>query len=109
MRDRVTAFFKQLEQDQQSGARPKLANDVSLGFAIQLHTSLRQMLLHIVQIKDPKVKLFQLRQIYEWFFHRLVSIGALSRDEINAEVKFLNPMTDALTESFKRAVGRKTQ
>lgn len=54
MRDRVTAFFRQLEKNGEATAHPA---GVPLSFVVQLHTSLRQLLLHVVLIKDQKVKL----------------------------------------------------
>jgi CRISPR/Cas system CSM-associated protein Csm2 small subunit len=61
------------------------------GFAIQLYKCLRQMMLHIINLKEMHMKKTQLRQVYEWFFQRLKAIGALSKQEIEEEFKFLNP------------------
>lgn len=61
------------------------------GFAIQLYKCLRQMMLHIINLKEIHMKKTQLRQVYEWFFQRLKAIGALSKQEIEEEFKFLNP------------------
>lgn len=91
IKKRIVEFFTSLEKN-----KGKIPNnsDVNMKFQIQLYKSLRQQLLHIVHIPDMQVKMTQLRQLYEWFFQRLVSIGALNRAEILEETKFLNPMLD---------------
>lgn len=48
-------------------------------------------MLHIINLKEIHMKKTQLRQVYEWFFQRLKAIGALSKQEIEEEFKFLNP------------------
>lgn len=51
-------------------------------------------MLQVIDIKRMDVKLIQLRSLYEWFISKLVSIGALSRQEIEDENKFLHPLTN---------------
>lgn len=79
------------------------------GFAIQLYKCLRQMMLHIINLKEMHLKKTQLRQVYEWFFARLKAIGALSKQEIEEEFKFLNPDSGQMANSLKEIIGRKVQ
>lgn len=67
------------------------------------------MMLYIVGLTDMHTKKTQLRMVYEWHLVKLVSIGALNRQEIEAETKFMHPMTNMLAVAFKNALGRKTQ
>lgn len=66
-------------------------------------------MLQIIDIKKMDVKLIQLRQVYEWFIAKLISIGALTRQEIEDENKFLNPLTNQMAEAMKTALGKKTK
>jgi hypothetical protein len=38
-----------------------------------------------------------------------MSIGALSRQEIESEFKFLHPMTNMMASAMMKAIGKKTQ
>jgi len=66
-------------------------------------------MLQVIDIKRMDVKLIQLRSLYEWFIAKLVSIGALSRQEIEDENKFLHPLTNQMADAMKLALGKKTQ
>lgn len=96
LRARITAFFVKHELDRKRAAKKNPATEEGElesmeGFAIQLYKCLRQMMLHIINLKEMHMKKTQLRQVYEWFFQRLKAIGALSKQEIEEEFKFLNP------------------
>ena len=109
---RITTFFAKIENDRRKSRTDSAIKNRSgapLSQQIQLYTCLRQMMLHIVGLTDINTKKTQLRQVYEWFLTKLVSIGALNRQEIEAEIKFLHPMTNQLTIAFKNALGRKLQ
>ncbi len=53
------------------------------------------------------VKLRQLRQVYEWFFKKLIAMGALSREEIESELAFLNPLKNQLAASMRAVIKQK--
>jgi len=65
------------------------------------------MLLGIINQKDMHIKLRQLRECYQWFFQKLMAMGALSKQEIDEEFKFLNPMSNQLAKVMKQALAKK--
>ena len=113
LRARITAFFLKHEVDRLAAKKnPEKAKgkpDDMQGFAIELYKCLRQMMLHIINLKEMPTKKKQLRQVYEWFFAKLKAIGALSKEEIEEEFKFLNPNKGMMTQSMKKILGRKVQ
>ena len=79
----------------------------SQDYRVRLHKSLRELLIHIVSERNMDVKLRQLRQVYEWFFQKLVAMGALSREEIQNEISFLNPLNDQLASCMRNVIKQK--
>lgn len=64
-------------------------------------------MIHIVNSKNQEVKLRQLRSTYEWFFQKLVAMGALSVQEQDSESAFLNPMANHLANSMRAIIKQK--
>jgi len=93
LRERIETFFIKQERDRKlsNPAKSDSKSEISLDYSVELFKSLRQMMLHIINLKEMHMKKTQLRQVYEWFFQRLKAIGALSKQEIEEEFKFLNP------------------
>jgi len=101
LRARITAFFLKHEVDRLKAKKnpEKIQNkpDELQSFAFELFKCLRQMMLHIINLKEMPTKKKQLKQVYEWFFAKLKAIGALSKEEIEEEFKFLNPDKGLMT------------
>ena len=79
----------------------------SQAYRQQLHKCLRELLIHIVNEKDLATKTRQLREIYTWYFYKLVAMGTLSKEEEEREIQFLNPMRNQLGHSMKLAIKQK--
>ena len=81
---RLSAFFLNTEKIRARGGLNEQQQDVvtksgySHEYRVELHKCLREQIIHIVNERDMAVKLKQLRQIYLWFFNKLVAMGALS-------------------------------
>ena len=60
-------------------------------YRVKLHKCLRELVIQIVNERNMELKLRQLKHTYTWFFGKLVAMGALSIQEIEAETGFLNP------------------
>ena len=89
---RLSAFYLNCEKIKMNGGMTEQQQEVirKSGFTheyrVRLHRCLRELLIHIVNEKKMDLKLRQLRKTYEWFFHKLVAMGALSQQEIEAEL-----------------------
>ena len=84
---RLSAFFLNTEKMRINGPTERQLETIKKsGFTREyrqtLHKSLREFMINIVNERNYDVKLRQLRKTYEWFFHKLVAMGALSQQEI---------------------------
>ena len=110
---RLSAFYLNCEKIKMNGGMTEQQQEVirKSGFTheyrVRLHRCLRELLIHIVNEKKMDLKLRQLRKTYEWFFHKLVAMGALSQQEIEAELAFLNPMSNNLAATMKAVIKQK--
>ena len=73
----------------------------------RLHKCLRELLIHIVNERNMDVKMRQLRKCYEWFLQKLIAMGSLSQQEIDAENAFLNPMSRQLGNIMRSVIKQK--
>ena len=114
LRTRLEAFFVNAEKIRNLGMNDQQKHVIqSSGFSqsyrIGLYKCLRKMLLGIINQKDLHIKLRQLRECYQWFFKKLMAMGALSKQEIDEEFKFLNPMSNHLGKVMKQALALKSK
>lgn len=105
LRARIEAFYVNAERIRKVGMtqtqQAVLTNSgFPMSYRIQLHACLEKMLHHIKELNKKDLKLRQLREIYQWFFTKLTAMGALSKQEIEEEFKFLNPTTDKMSEAM---------
>ncbi len=81
---RLSAFFLNTAKIMANGGLTDKQKEVikksgfSQEYRMRLHKSLRELMIHIVNERNLDVKLRHLRQTYEWFFKKLVAMGALS-------------------------------
>ena len=76
-------------------------------YRMKLHQCLREKLIFIVNERNKEIKLRLLRKCYEWFLQKLISMGALSQQEIDNENAFLNPMSKQLASMMRSIVKHK--
>ena len=82
---RLSAFFLNREKIRQNGGPNERQLDIikksgfSHEYRIKLHKCLRELVIQVVNERNMDVKLRQLRQVYEWFFKKLIAMGALSQ------------------------------
>lgn len=62
------------------------------------------MLLRVIATVNPLIQDHFIRQTYEWFFQKLLAMGALSQVEIEAEIKLLNPNVKRLATQMKQVL-----
>ena len=84
LRTRMEAFFVNAEKIRNLGMTDQQkhviqASGFSQSYRIQLYKCLRKMILGIINQKDMQIKLRQLRECYQWFFQKLMAMGALSK------------------------------
>ena len=96
---RLSAFYLNTEKIRVNGLTDLQQSVIrksgfSQEYRIKLYKCLRDLLIHIVNERKIDLKLRQLRHCYEWFFEKLVAMGALSEEEIRAENEFLNPLAN---------------
>ena len=107
---RLSAFYLNREKIRENGGPNERQLEViqksgfSHDYRVKLHKCLRELVIQVVNEKNMDVKLRQLRQVYEWFFKKLVAMGALSREEIEAELAFLNPLKNQLAASMRAVI-----
>jgi hypothetical protein len=46
----------------------------------------------VIDQPEEQIQLFYLKQVYGWFFYKLVACDALSKTEIETESKIVNPI-----------------
>ena len=90
---------KELEQYKASG--------FGYEFRVQLHKCLKRLLLEVTSQKDTRMQTQYLKEVYEWYFKRLIAMGALSKEEYAAEYKCLNPLTDKMADAMRKVVNQK--
>jgi len=107
---RLSAFYLNNEKIRINGGPTDNQKEVirksgySQMYRVQLHRCLRELIIHIVNEKNIDVKTRQLRQTYQWFFQKLIAMGALSQQEQESEFAFLNPMTNHLANSMRSVI-----
>jgi len=107
---RLSAFYLNNEKIRINGSPTEQQQEVirksgySQMYRVQLHRCLRELIIHIVNEKNMDVKTRQLRQTYQWFFQKLIAMGALSIQEQASEFAFLNPMTNHLANSMRSVI-----
>ena len=110
---RLSAFYLNTEKIRINGGLTDMQQEVvrksgfSQEYRVNLHKCLRQLIIHIVNERDMAVKLRQLRATYQWFFQKLIAMGALSKEEIESEFAFLNPMTNQLANTMRAVIKQK--
>jgi hypothetical protein len=114
LRARIETFYVNTERVRKIGMTESQQATITqsgfpMSYRIQLHKCLEKMLHHIIELKKKDLKLRQLKEIYTWFFTKLVAMGALSKQEIEEELKFLNPGLDKMSEAMKRALAIKSK
>ena len=110
---RLSAYFLNTQKIRINGGLNKQQKEVveksgySHEYRDKLHKCMRDLLIHLVNEKNMAVKLRQLRQTYRWFIDKLISMGALSQEEIDAESAFLNPMANQVQNSMRAVIKQK--
>ena len=50
-----------------------------------------------------------LKQVYSWYFTKLAAMGAISKAELDNEVKMLNPNTGAMATAMRSVIKDKVE
>jgi hypothetical protein len=50
-----------------------------------------------------------LKQVYTWYFTKLAAMGAISKAELESEVKMLNPSTGAMASAMMHVIKDKVE
>lgn len=50
-----------------------------------------------------------MKDVYAWFFTKLAAMGAMSKQEFEAEFKMLNPLTNQMADAMRSILTQKMQ
>lgn len=94
--NRLEAFYVLVEQKRKIGIplnkQESLNKSIySFGYQIELHKSLKRLIKKVIIQKDLKVKSLFLKEVYGWFVHKLFLMGVLSKFDLEAENRLMNP------------------
>ncbi len=111
---RLNTFYVQAEKYRLLGPNQKQADLMKASgfpfhYRLELHKCLKKLLLEVVSQRDERIANQYLKEVYAWFFKRLTAMGALSKQEYEAEFKLLNPMTNRMADAMKGIVTQKMQ
>jgi hypothetical protein len=76
-------------------------------YHVELHRCLKQLLLNVIQQKNPKVLALHVKEVYGWLLNKLNQMGALSRSEQMAEADLLNPLAKTMGTTLCNVVKHK--
>ena len=59
--------------------------------------------------RDDRIQIAYLKQVYEWYFKKLAAMGAISKAELETEVKMLNPNSGSMAASMASVIKNKVE
>ena len=96
LRIRLNAFYVNAEKHRLMGptsAQTELYRKTgySFDYRAQLHKCLKKLMFNVIDQRDPFMQETYLKEVYFWFYKKLMSMGALSHEEMQEESKIMNP------------------
>ena len=105
---RVEAFYIQAERLRRQGApTPPPSKGFSFAYREELTRCLKQLMIGVLQQKNPKVLKLYVAEVYRWLMNKLMQMGALSKSEQIADAALLNPMANSMGARMNQILKQK--